>query len=119
MKKLPSSLREKKRYIAFEIDSELVVAKDDVIKAVDASCRNFMGDYGYGRAGVMVVSDVVNSKNGVVKVDSKYVDLVKVGLMLTKEINGNRVTFMNIRTSGALNKVKQKGGGKYYGTGSC
>ena len=110
MKKFLSSLKEKKRYIAFEIDSESGFAKDEVVKAVDTSCRNFMGEYGYGKAGVMVVSDTINGKKGVVRVDSKYVDLVKVSLMMIKEINNNNVVFRSVRTSGAIGKVKPKGG---------
>ncbi|MBS3151541.1 hypothetical protein J4443_04135 [Candidatus Woesearchaeota archaeon] len=110
MKRLLSSLKEKKRYIAFEIDSEARFAKEEIIKAVDASCRGFMGEYEYGKAGVMVVNDSVNEKmkNGVVRVNSKYVDLAKVSLMMIKEINDNKVIFKNVKTSGVLNKVKNK-----------
>ena len=110
MKRLLSSLKEKKRYIAFEVDSDSEFAKDEIVKAVDGSCRDFMGEYGYGKAGVMVVNDTVSGKRGVVRVDSKYVDLVKTSLMMIKEINNNQVVLRNVRTSGTLRKVKQKGG---------
>ena len=110
MKRLISSLKEKKRYIAFEIDSESGLNKSDVIKAVDDSCRGFIGEYGYGKAGVMVVNDTVNGEKGVVRVDSKYVDMVKISLGMIREINKTKVAFRNVKTSGALGKVKQKGG---------
>lgn len=106
MKRLLSSLKEKKRYIAFEIDGECGFAKDDIIKAVDTSCKSFMGEYGYGKANVMVVDDAVNGKKGVVRANSKYVDLVKTSLMMIKEINNNKVIFKNVKTSGSLMKVK-------------
>ena len=106
MKRLLSSLKEKKRYIAFEIDSEYGFAKDDIINAVDTICRNFMGEFGYGKSGVMVVDDVVEGKNGVVRVNSKYVDLVKVSLMMIKEINNKKVIFKNVKTSGSIMKLK-------------
>ena len=105
MKRLISSLREKKRYVAFEVDSDYGLDKENVIRAVDASCRNFLGEYGYGKAGVMVVKDTVNGKKGVVRVNSKYVDLVKVSLMMIKEIDNNRVVFRNVKTSGMLGKA--------------
>ena len=105
MKRLISSLREKKRYVAFEVDSDYGLDKENIIRAVDASCRNFLGEYGYGKAGVMVVNDTVNGKKGVVRVNSKYVDLVKVSLMMIKEIDNNRVVFRNVKTSGMLGKV--------------
>ncbi len=106
MKKLVSSLREKKRYIAFEVDSESGFSKEEIVNAVDASCRDFLGEYGYGKGGVMIVNDSVNGKKGVVRVNSKYVDLVKVSLMMMKSINNNKVVFKNVKTSGALKNVK-------------
>ncbi|MBI2508052.1 hypothetical protein HYV89_03810 [Candidatus Woesearchaeota archaeon] len=111
MKKLIPSLRERKRYIAFEIDSEHAFDKSNVIKAVDTSCRNFLGEYGYGKAGVMLVDNAVssNGKRGVVRVNSKYADLVKVSLMMIKEINNNKVALRNVKTSGMLGKVKVNG----------
>ncbi len=109
MKRLIPSLREKKRYIAFEIDSEHGLDRSNVINAVDISCRNFLGEYGYGKAGVMIVNDAFNDKKGVVRVNSKYVDLVKVSLMTIKEINNNKVALRNVRTSGMLGKVNQNG----------
>ena len=106
MKRLLSSLKEKKRYIAFEIDSESGFAREDIIRAVDTSCRDFMGEYGYGKAGVMIVDDAVNGKKGVVKVNNKYIDLVKVSLMMIKEINNNKVIFKSVKTSGSIMKLK-------------
>ena len=105
MKRLLSSLREKKRYIAFEIDGESGFSRDEIIKAVDTGCRDFMGVYGCGKAGVMVVNDTVNGKKGVVRVNSKSVDLVKTSLIMIKEINNNKVIFKNVKTSGALKKA--------------
>ena len=98
-------MREKKRYIAFEIDSESGFDRDEVIKAVDAGCRDFIGEHGCGKAGVMVVNDSVNGKKGVVRVNSGQVDLVKTSLIMIKEINNNKVAFKNVKTSGALKKA--------------
>jgi len=107
MKRLLSSLKEKKRYIAFEIDSECGFAKEDIIKAVDTSCRKFMGEYGYGSAGFMVVDNTIGEKNGVVKVNSRYVDLAKASLMMISEINNSKVIFKSVKTSGSIMKVKR------------
>ena len=109
MKRLIPSLREKKRYLAFEIDSEKELTKSEVINAVDASCKNFLGEYGYGKAGVMIVNDTINGRKGVVRVNSKYVDLLKVSLMTIRQISNNKVAFRNVRTSGMLGKVNQNG----------
>lgn len=103
--KLLPSLKEKKRYVAFNWASEGKVARREIIKAVEQACEEFMGLLNYGRAGVRVVEDLVEGKKGVVRVGSKYVDSVKGALMLIKKINNQRVAFKNVKVSGVLNKL--------------
>ena len=107
--KLLPSLREKKRYIHFNIVSEKSFLKNELVGAVESSCKNFLGELNYGKAGVNVVTNLVKGKSGVVRVNSKYVDHVKTSLMLIKKINGERVLFKNAKVSGVLNKLKGEG----------
>ncbi|MAG45510.1 MAG: hypothetical protein CMH63_01920 [Nanoarchaeota archaeon] len=104
--KLLPSLKEKKRYIAFNLSSEGKIAKKDIINSVNNSCKRFMGELSYGEAGVRVIDKLVEGNKGVVRVNSKYVDITKTSLMLIKKINNQRVLFKNVKVSGILNKVK-------------
>jgi|ETNmetMinimDraft_2_1059921.scaffolds.fasta_scaffold213798_1 ribonuclease P/MRP protein subunit POP5 len=104
--KLLPSLKEKKRYIAFNLSSEGKIAKKDIINSVNVSCKNFMGELSYGEAGVRVIDNLVDGNKGVVRVNSKYVDITKASLMLIKKINNQKVLFKNVKVSGVLNKVK-------------
>lgn len=107
--KLLPSLEEKKRYIAFSVISEKGLNRKEVANTIEKSCKEFLGELNYGKAGVMIVEDQLNSNNGVIRVNSKYIDHVKSSLILAKEVNGNRVIFKNNKVSGVLNKVKRGG----------
>jgi|SRR3989344_2784452 len=104
--KLLPSLREKKRYIAFNIISEKNLSKNSVVKAVQISCRSFLGELNYGKAGINVVDNLTNSKKGIVRVNNKYIDHVKASLILIKKVDGEKVIFKNVKSSGVLNKLK-------------
>jgi len=104
--KLLPSLREKKRYILFNLVSEKSIPKRDLIKAIENSCKRFLGELNYGKAGVSVVSDLTDNQRGVVRVNTKFLDHVKASLILTKKINGEKVIFKNTKSSGILNKLK-------------
>ena len=105
--KLLPSLKEKKRYIAFKVTSERNIPKNSVIKAIQASCRVFLGELNYGKAGVSVVENLTDNKKGVVRVNNKFIDHVKTSMILIKKIDGERVTFRNVKSSGVLNKLKE------------
>ena|SRR3989344_5514349 len=104
--KLLPSLREKKRYLAFEVDSKAKISKENMVNEVQRACRRFMGEYNYANAGVLVLKDNINGNKGILKVNSKYVDHVKSSLILVNKINNERVIFKNIKVSGTLLKVK-------------
>ncbi|MBI2105743.1 hypothetical protein HYT56_02810 [Candidatus Woesearchaeota archaeon] len=108
MKKLLPSLREKKRYIAFEIESESRLDREEIINAVDSSCKSFIGDFYSGKAGIMVLDETISNNKGVLKVGNKYLDLVKSGLMMIRKVNGKNILFKNVKVSGSLGKSKNK-----------
>ena len=78
----------------------------DIIDGIRNSCKKFMGELSYGKAGVRVLGELTDGKKGVVRVNNKYVDQVKGSLSLIKSIRKERVIFKNVKVSGVLNKVK-------------
>ena len=103
MKVLLPSLKEKKRYLAFEIISENKFSGKEIKNAVEKNALNFMGTLDYGKAGVMMLKNYTNK--GILRVNNKFVDKLKVSLMMIKEISNKKVTFKTIRTSGMINKL--------------
>ncbi len=104
MKPILPTLKEKKRYIAFEIitDSELDnrVAKREITE----KCLSFLGYLDAASAGIIMVD--FNKVRGILKVNNKYVEKVKMAFSLIKEINGHKVIINCIKVSGILNKAK-------------
>ncbi|MCD4759297.1 hypothetical protein K8R33_00230 [archaeon] len=103
MKPLLPILKEKKRYVVFEIVTEKY-DKEKTQKLVESACLKFMGENGYSKAGIMVLKDSWKKNKGVIKVNTKYLDEVKMSLGLIKS---NSIVNV-IGVSGTLNKAKQK-----------
>ncbi|MEK6934375.1 MAG: Rpp14/Pop5 family protein [Nanoarchaeota archaeon] len=93
IKNLLPSLKEKKRYILYEIDGKMNY------KDVDDNLKRFIGELGYAKAGVRFVKS--KEDKGIIQVNHRYVDEVKTGLaLINKPIRTKKV-------SGVLNKVKE------------
>lgn len=103
MKPLLPSLKEKKRYLAFEVIAE----KFDKARAqslIEQECLKFMGEFGIAKSGFLVMNDCWNKNKGIIKVNPKYLDETKMAIGLIK---GNLIVNV-IGVSGTLNKTKQK-----------
>lgn len=110
-KALMPTLREKKRYVAFRIQSEHKIANfHSVEKAIYHSFGRLFGEVGIAKAGLMFISERWNSEKqiGLVKIDHKHVNELKAGLALIKEIENNKVIVSSIGTSGILNKAVER-----------
>lgn len=106
------SLREKKRYIAFEVQAEKVFGFEHVKKSIEQSMKGFLGDLGMARAGILFLHDWKENK-GIIKVNTKYVDEVKGSFALVQEIAQEKAIVRSIGVSGALEKIRHsyfKGG---------
>jgi|SRR3989338_10913039 len=104
MKSLLPSLREKKRYMAFEIISKNEIKENEIKDAIKKSALETLGTINYGKAGIKIIK---TGKKGIVKVSNKFVNHMKVAMMLIKNINNEKVTFRVNKVSGILNKIKE------------
>lgn len=103
MKPLLPTLKEKKRYVVFEVITEkLDKAKTE--KQIDESCLKFMGENGYSKAGIMILKECWKKNKGIVKVNTKYVDELKMSIGLIK----GKSIVNAIGVSGTLKKAKEK-----------
>lgn len=108
MKPLKPSLKEKKRYVVFEIISEKEISQDKIIEAVNRVCLDFMGILNFGKAGVLILRNQLNGNKGMIKVNNKFVDHLKASLMLLTEIDKSKVNVRVIGVSGIIKKAKEK-----------
>jgi ribonuclease P/MRP protein subunit POP5 len=107
IKQLLPSLREKKRYMVYEVISENSINRNSIVMAIDSAVHSFIGDLGMAHAGLIHLDDWKNNK-GIIRVNHKEVNNVKAALSLLSSIGPSRVIFKNIYVSGILNKARIK-----------
>ncbi|MEK6863437.1 MAG: Rpp14/Pop5 family protein [Nanoarchaeota archaeon] len=106
MKLLPS-LRQKKRYVVFEIVSDKSFSLGEVQEAVENSLSKFFGDWGLAKASPLFVKEKWSEtkQRFVIKVNHAFVDELKSALILNKKIKNTPALIKSIITSGTLKKA--------------
>jgi RNase P/RNase MRP subunit POP5 len=101
------TLKEKKRYIVFEIVSKTKFKDSKAIEEqiIDSSLK-LIGQLGVAKAGIQPISFNEESQRGIIRVGHKYTDELKTSLTFIKQINNKDVIVNSISTSGILNKAK-------------
>ncbi len=112
-KYLPPTLREKHRYIAFQLISERSFRKEEVRKAVWEASLSALGVLGSARAKPWFIKFDEKSQTGIVRVDRKHVEELRFALTLMTEINGSRAIFRTLGVSGTIKRLKKKFLAKY------
>ena len=108
LKPVMPSLREKKRYLAYEVLANSKVDVNSVAKSLWTSVLEWVGQQGAARMGLIVLTDQYNStkQRGVVKVSHNMIDELKASLTLITNVDGRPATVRSITVSGNLNKAK-------------
>ena len=107
IKPLLPSLREKKRYVAFEIISKKNINFLQASKTVFDAVLKYTGIKGLAEMGLIILKEKFNKNKGVLRVNTKKVDSLKSSLVLIKEIDKIPVIFKTLRVSGVLKKTNQ------------
>ncbi len=111
IKPLLPSLREKKRYLAYEVISRYKFNDAvHVSKAILDAANGFLGSLGMAKAGMLPVNDKWNEnmQRGIMRVNNKHVDELKASLIFVNNIEGKDAVVKSIGASGILRKAQQK-----------
>jgi ribonuclease P/MRP protein subunit POP5 len=108
IKTLRPSLREKKRYVAFEILSNKSFSARDITAGIRRALSKALGTIGLAGAGVLFVPPTIKDNMGIFRVNHNYVDAVRASFALATEVAGDRVVIRTIGVSGILKKVKMR-----------
>ena len=111
IKPLLPTLREKKRYLAFEIISKSKI--DDFSKVKEAileSATRFLGESGMAKAGILILPDKFNreKQRGIIRISHKMTNELRASLTLIKRINEQDVIVRSLGLSGILKKAEKK-----------
>ncbi|HLC51768.1 MAG TPA: Rpp14/Pop5 family protein [Candidatus Nanoarchaeia archaeon] len=103
MKLLPS-LKQKKRYIVFEIIGDQFNA-EDTKKSVEEALLLFLGQLGLAKTAPLFLSEKFKDNKFMIKINHKFVDECKAAIILIKKIKNKEVIVKSIVTSGTLKKA--------------
>jgi len=101
IKPLSPSLREKKRYLVYEITSKEKITKNQATTMLKSAIKRYIGELGLAKAGIIYL-DYKNNK-GILRMNNKEVNNVKAALSLI-----DNMIFKTIYTTGLLNKARKK-----------
>ncbi len=104
MKNLLPTLREKKRYLVFEVLGDASCTSS--VSAANGSFSGLFGSIEAARASIKPVKSA--GKRCMVSVNRQYVDKLKASLAMVKSINNSKVILRSVGVSGALNAAVSK-----------
>ncbi len=107
LKQVLPSLREKKRYVAFEVQSKASITRATAKKAITEKMQEFIGTLGMANAGLQFLPDWENNK-GIYRVNTKYISHSKACLALMKTVDNKKVIVKSLATTGVINKIRKK-----------
>ena len=108
------SLRQKKRYILFEIipqrnfERSEEISFSEVKKAVEEALLSFLGELGTAKAGTLLLGERYKSNHFILKVNHNFVDEAKAALILIKNIKNIPIIIRSKQVSGTLKKLESK-----------
>lgn len=108
LKVLPPTLREKERYIAFQIISEEPISYSDLENAVWNTALEFFGDHGISETGLWLIKSLYDEKKqvGVIRTNSKSVLKAIVCLSLISRLGDIRVVPKILKVSGTIKGLR-------------
>jgi ribonuclease P/MRP protein subunit POP5 len=107
---LSSTLRERRRYMAFQVVTKTEIPPSDIAGAIWHSILNLLGELGTAQAEVWLVKSVYDEKNrmGLVRCSHTAVEHVRTALALVSRIGDAPVTIKVIGISGTISAAKKK-----------
>ena len=83
MKVILPTLKERNRYLVYEIKNNKKYTISEIRKEMRKAMLQFLGELEYAKANILILDDFKKNR-GVIKASHKYVDKIKVALMLIK-----------------------------------
>ena len=103
-KPLSPTLKEKKRYLVYEIVSSKTISQNKSQNLISAELKDFVGKLGLGKAGLLFLKDWENNR-GIARVNNKYLDHLRAALCNIKEED---TMFRSVGVSGILKQARIK-----------
>jgi ribonuclease P/MRP protein subunit POP5 len=106
MKPLLPTLRENKRYIAYEVITATPLRRDVSNDLVDQLAK-VLGAFGMADAGVLSISYDPQAQTGVLRVSTRSVRRVRAAMLMTGYLGRQRACIRTLGVSGILRKTRR------------
>lgn len=107
---LPSSLRKKKRYLAFEVIGEKKVKFKQMVNAVWHTMLNLYGEVNTSSIDLWLIKDLwrEETQRGVIKCSHHHVNEVRLALALLDRIGDDEVLIKTLGVTGTMKSARKK-----------
>jgi len=100
------SLKEKKRYVAFEVISKEKFNFNHVKKEIEEALLKYIGLLGTSKAGLQILK--YQDNKGLARVNHKFTNHLKASFTLINKVNNKKAALHSLGTSGILKKAEIK-----------
>ncbi len=102
------TLRERDRYIAFQVISEYEIVYSDLEAAIWNTLLDFYGEFGVSQMSLWIIKNLYDEEKqiGLIRCNNKSVPKVVAGLGLVSRLGDNRVTIKILKISGTIKGLK-------------
>ncbi|HIP17351.1 MAG TPA: ribonuclease P [Methanothermococcus okinawensis] len=106
LKRLPPTLREKKRYISFKILYHKELSESEVVFVVRSAVINYYGVWGCSKSNPWLIS--YNHPKGLLRIHRNELDFVKSALIMFNEYRNHPINIIVLGVSGSIKKSREK-----------
>jgi ribonuclease P/MRP protein subunit POP5 len=108
LKPLMPTLREKKRYVVFEIIAKKAIPFAKAQAAIQEDLNHFAGILGEAKAGLLFLKDTYQNNKGIISISRKEVDMLKASFCTIQTIQNEPVIVRCLGVSGIIKKAQTK-----------
>ena len=108
LKMLPPTLREKKRYIMFEVLSEEEVNYEELESAIWNILLDFLGEFGVATTSFWILKERWKGNRGIIRCNHTSVQHIIASLGLLERIGDTRLTIRILGVSGTIKSLIEK-----------
>lgn len=107
---LPPTLREKERYIVFEVISESPIEYSELSKAVWFTSASLLGDLGSAESHPRIIKNIYSEKTqrGIIRCRHDRTEQVRAALAMIRKIGGKDSIVKVLGITGTIKSAKNK-----------
>jgi ribonuclease P/MRP protein subunit POP5 len=111
LKAILPSLKQKKRYLVYEIVSDKEIGSyASVRESLMKGILSFLGELGCAEAGIIMLDDKYSNirQRGIIKVSHRHVERLRAALALIGTIGKQKIAVRSVGISGILDKAEKR-----------